>query len=151
MTMYSFNKQYPVLTKPERIRLSDGTTKTDSTTFDNADLTDAGWQVVEDKPNVDVRTHKVSWDGTKWVTESLSDKELKDIKNRDLQSYRIQRDKLIDEVEWKIMRYHSFARQGKSQIDDIVVLDKYIQDLRDCINIDDPSSTELPVPPNDFK
>ena len=45
----------------------------------------------------------------------------------------------------------SVSRQGKSQIDDIVVLDKYVQDLRDCINVDDPSSTEFPVHPDDLK
>ena len=148
MTMYTLNKQYPVSSRPERIRLSDGTTITDFTTFTNDNLTDAGWQVVDDKPEINELTHKVSWDGTKWVTESLSDIELQDVKNRDLASYRTQRDKFINEVEWRIMRYHSLARQSKSQIDDIAVLDKYVQDLRDCINVDDPSSTEFPVHPD---
>ena len=91
----------------------------------------------------------MTWNGTKWVTESLSSEELQSVKNKQLESVRTQRDKFINDVEWKIMRYNSFARQGKSQIDDITKLDKYVQDLRDCINVDDPSSTEFPSHPNE--
>jgi len=149
MTMYSLNKSYPISDKPKRIRLSNGNTKTDFTTFTPDDLTYAGWHVIDDKPEVNETTHKVAWNGTKWVTESLSSEELQSVKNKQLESVRTQRDKFINDVEWKIMRYNSFARQGKSQIDDITKLDKYVQDLRDCINVDDPSSTEFPSHPNE--
>ena len=139
--MYSLNKSYPVPDKPERIRLSNGYTKTDSTTFSTDDLADAGWQVVGDRPTINETTHKVTWSGSNWVVEALPAEE---VKNAQLQSVRTQRDKFINDIEWRIMRYHSFARQGKSQIDDIAVLDKYVQDLRDCINVDDPSATKFP-------
>ena len=151
MAMYSLNKLYPISKRPERIRLSNGNTKTDFTTFTTDDLTDAGWQVVDDKPEVNETTHKVTWDGTKWVTENLSSEELQEVKNKQLESFRTQRDKHINDIEWRIMRYHSFARQGKSQIDDITKLDKYIQDLRDCINVYDPSSTQFPSPPDELQ
>ena len=40
MTLYSFNGRYPDIL-PNRIRLSNGLTKTDKTTFTDSDLLDA--------------------------------------------------------------------------------------------------------------
>ncbi|QDP51111.1 MAG: hypothetical protein Unbinned1190contig1000_4 [Prokaryotic dsDNA virus sp.] len=144
MTMYSLNKATPVDTMPERIRLSDNSTRTDSTTFTSEEFTDAGWAEVEDKPSVNEKTHKVIWSGEEWQTVALSVDELQTVKTHTLDALVKQRDQEIDAFEWRIQRYHSFARQGKDQIDDIAKLDKYVQDLRDCINRDDPDATVFP-------
>ena len=64
MTLYSFKKAIPIKALPERIRLSNGFTKTDSSTFTTDDLTDAGWIAVEDQPDFNESTHKLTWTGT---------------------------------------------------------------------------------------
>ena len=51
---------------------------------------------------------------------------------------RIQRDRLINEIEWRVQRYLSFQRQNKTQIDNIEHLDLYIQQLRDVTLQSDP-------------
>ena len=48
MTLYSFNGRYPDIL-PNRIRLSNGLTKTDKTTFTDSDLLDASLNVIGEK------------------------------------------------------------------------------------------------------
>lgn len=144
MTMYSLNKAVPVDSLPERLRLSDNSTRTDSTTFTSEELTDAGWVEVADEPTVDGKTHKVIWTGEEWQTVALNADELQVVKVSTLDALLKQRDQEIEEFEWRIHRYHSFERQGKEQIDNITELDRHMQALRDCIDRDDPDATVFP-------
>ena len=65
--LYSLNGSYP---QPigNRIRLSNGTTRTDSSTFTEDELSDAGYQVAPDIPERpdNVTFCKLEWNGTDW-------------------------------------------------------------------------------------
>ena len=65
MTLYSKNGTYPKPI-PERIRLSDGTTRTDSSTYTAEEIADAGYVAVSDKP-VTTMFQNLEWSGTEWV------------------------------------------------------------------------------------
>lgn len=139
--LYSLDKSYPTWL-PDRIRLSDGSTKRNRATFTQEDLDDAGWIQVEFPPAIesDLKSHvytinepyahtpqKIIWNGVDW-----------EIVDRDQQEYqeewdrvRKHRDKLLEEFEWKIYRYESEVRQGVTPTDDISKLDTYVQALRD--------------------
>ena len=127
---YSYNGQYPT-TLPERIRLSDGSTRTDSSTFTSEELTDAGYVPAGDAPAYDSDTQKLIWNGTAWEVVSLTTEEINTRLEQRWAEVREARDEKIKEVEWRVMRNLSETRQGISTTDNISTLDTYIQALRD--------------------
>jgi hypothetical protein len=87
MTLYSYQRQYPKAI-PFRINLSDGRTRTDSSTFTAEEIADAGYTAVDDMPTVS-QNQIVAWDSTNinWIvrdkTQEELDEELK-LKNKQL-------------------------------------------------------------------
>ena len=128
--LYSYKGQYPT-SLPERIRLSDGSTRTDSSTFTEEELTDAGYIAAGDYPAQDSTTQKVIWNGTAWEVVDLTTEEINAIVNQQWAEVRESRDTKIKEVEWRVMRNLSETRQGLDTTDNITDLDTYIQALRD--------------------
>lgn len=128
--LYSYKGQYPT-SLPERIRLSDGSTRTDSSTFTEEELTDAGYIAAGDYPAYDSTTQKVIWNGTAWEVVDLTTEEINAIVNQQWAEVRESRDTKIKEVEWRVMRNLSETRQGLDTTDNITDLDTYIQALRD--------------------
>jgi hypothetical protein len=63
--LYSLNGAYPKLL-PKRIVLSNGVTRTDSTTFTTEEIADAGYIAVVDPPFVP-QYHNLLWTGTEWL------------------------------------------------------------------------------------
>jgi hypothetical protein len=59
--LYSFNGGEPA-TIPHRIQLSDGTTRTDNTTFTEEQLIDAGFSGPYEKPVYNENTQEILWD-----------------------------------------------------------------------------------------
>ena len=110
---------------PERIRLSNGLTKTDSSTFTEEDIEDAGYIAVEDKPEIE-SYQEVEWDSEnfEWkiisIEESVLSSKMKELRNS-----------LINKESWRFDRYKSETRLGLEPSEDISKLDKYIQKLRD--------------------
>ena len=131
MTLYSYKTQSPVSSIPKRIRLSDGNTRTDSSTFTDDELIDAGYIVVEDPPVYDEETHKLIWSGTAFEKVGLTDLEISTRNNRRWVEIRECRDSKICEVEWRILRNQSEVRLGLEPTEDIHQLDVYVQALRD--------------------
>ena len=129
--LYSFNGEYPIDTLPHRIRLSDGSTRTNSSTFTSEELVDAGYVQVSNPPDFNEETHKLVWSGTEWQIVSLTEGEISDRNSQRLSELRESRDEKIKEVEWRVMRNLSETRQGLSTTDNISDLDTYIQALRD--------------------
>ena len=132
--LYSFNGEYPIDTLPHRIRLSDGSNRTDSSTFTSDELVDAGYVEVPNPPDFNQETHKLVWSGTEWQTILLTESEISARYYQRWQEIRETRDAKIKEIEWRIMRYQSETRQGVDvgeRSDNIVALDTYIQALRD--------------------
>ena len=72
---YSYEKQYPVTCDniPNRIRLSDGNTRTDKESFTEEELKDAGYVFTDVYPNYNDETHVCSWNGTDWVITQWHD------------------------------------------------------------------------------
>ena len=128
--LYSYKGQYPT-SLPERIRLSDGSTRTDSSTFTEEELTDAGYIAAGDYPAYDSTTQKVIWNGTAWEVVDLTTEEINAIVNQQWAEVRESRDTKIKEDEWRVMRNLSETRQGLDTTDNITDLDTYIQALRD--------------------
>ena len=128
--LYSYKGQYPT-SLPERIRLSDGSTRTDSSTFTEEELTDAGYIAAGDYPAYDSTTQKVIWNGTAWEVVDLTTEEINAIVNQQWAEVRESRDTKIKEVEWRVMRNLSETRQGLDTTDNISDLDTYVQALRD--------------------
>ena len=142
---YSYKNQYPIDNLPERIRLSNGFTRTDSSTFTTDEITDAGYVAVSTAPTYNDRTHKLTWDGSDWQVVELTTLEIQE--NTDLQwdVIRKQRDVQINAVDWKIMRYQSQVRLGfTTTTDTIANLDTYIQELRNITNQSDPYNVVWP-------
>ena len=73
--LYSYKGQTPK-ELPHRITLSDGRTRTDSSTFTVEELTDAGWVLASTEPAEVGPYQQTRWTGTSWVVENLSDAEL---------------------------------------------------------------------------
>ena len=128
--LYSYKGQYPT-TLPEKIRLSDRSVRTDSSTFTSDELTDAGYVAAGDSPAYDSDTQKLIWNGTAWEVVSLTTEEINTRLEQRWAEVRETRDEKIKEVEWRVMRNLSETRQGLSTTDNISTLDTYIQALRD--------------------
>ncbi len=131
MPLYSYKTEYPSSEIPERIRLSDGSTRTDSSTFTSDELVDAGYVEVSNPPDFNQETHKLVWSSTEWQTISLTESEISTRNATRWQEIRETRDVKIKEVEWRVMRNLSETRQGLDTTDNITDLDTYIQALRD--------------------
>jgi hypothetical protein len=73
--LYSYNGAYPTVL-PDRIRLSNGTTRTNKSTFTAEEIADAGYVLapVRDLP-YDVTRKKVAWDGNNWTIEDITEAE----------------------------------------------------------------------------
>ena len=73
--LYSYNGAYPTVL-PDRIRLSNGQTRTNKSTFTAEEIADAGYVLapVRDLP-YDVTRKKVAWDGNNWTTEDITEAE----------------------------------------------------------------------------
>ena len=73
--LYSYNGAYPTVL-PDRIRLSNGTTRTNKSTFTAEEIADAGYVLVpvRDLP-YDVTRKKVAWAGNNWTTEDITEDE----------------------------------------------------------------------------
>ena len=145
--LYSYKGQYPSAL-PERIRLSDGSTRTDSSSFTNEELTDAGYVSAGDPPSYDNDTQKVTWNDSSWEVVSLTSSEIASRVAELWEEVRQNRDDKIKEVEWRVMRNISETRQGVDTTDNITDLDTYIQTLRDITsNTTNPLEVSWPDTP----
>jgi hypothetical protein len=131
MTLYSKGGQYPQQI-PNRIRLSNSKTRTDSSTFTEEEIADAGYVAVPDMPAPN-SVQIVEWDSVNvtWVVRDKTLEELQAETEALWSSIRQQRDNLIQAVTWRYERYARHARLGLTQIDDISALDAYVQALAD--------------------
>ena len=143
---YSYKNQYPIDRLPERIRLSNGLTRTDSSTFTTDELIDAGYVAVSTSPTYNDRTHKLNWDGSNWEVVGLTTSEIeRNTKEQWSGVIRPEIDIKINAFDWRVKRYHSQVRLGISTTTDkIADLDSYIQALRDITKQSDPYNITWP-------
>ena len=120
--LYSHNGSYPTVL-PNRIRLSDGKTRTDSSTFTPEELLDAGWILVEEPPQPEY-PNKLDWNGSSWVIRGPSETELS-VQRIYIQSECVRK---LEETDYKIIK----ALESGEDLDLVVVT--YRQQLRDMYN-----------------
>ena len=77
MTLYSYKGNFPKEI-PFRIKLPDGSTRTDPTTFTDEIITDAGYIAVSDKPviNEDLQTVHWSFQDINWIIEDKTEEQI---------------------------------------------------------------------------
>ena len=141
---YSKNGQYPTNHLPFRITLSNGMTRTDSSTFTEAEIIDAGYTIVSDPPASVLDSQILEWSGTDWNVRDKTAQELSDETDRLWYEIRAQRDHLLALLDWRFLRYDSQTRLGVTPIDNIEALDTYAQALRDITLQSDPRNIIWP-------
>lgn len=142
--LYSFNKQEPQ-ELPFRITLSNGQTRTDSSTFTSAEIVDAGWVAVEDKPQITNETEKVVWnsDTLSWDVISLSSLELTHLEAKKWELVRHERDIMLAQSDIRMLRELESNGVVSEQ------LKSYRQGLRDVPNVNtDPDNIIWPTDPD---
>lgn len=128
--LYSYKNNYP-MALPDRIRLSNGSTRTNPQTFTEEEIADAGYVLVKPIYFINPVTQRIIWDGTELKVSELTLEEKEALYNTQLENIRNKRNTLIKDTMWRIERYNSEIRLGLTPTDDIKKIDKYIQDLRD--------------------
>lgn len=145
--LHSLNNQYPE-ELPDRIRLSNGLTRTGKDTFTAEEIADAGYVAVDNPPSISAE-EQLSWDGSNWVVSAINygaGETEESLLAAEWSKIRQVRDGTIQGVEWRVSRYLSEVRLGLTPTDDIVALDQYIQALRDVTNQTDPFNIVWPEP-----
>ena len=128
--LYSLNGSYP---QPigNRIRLSNGKTRTDSSTFTEDELSDAGYQVAPDIPERpdNVTFCKLEWNGTDWEYRTTpTTTEMKE-----------ERQKILDKIDVMIKDAKAIRKSAIQNGTSDIYIDKYITDLYDLtVNIYNP-------------
>ena len=146
MKLYTKNGSYPQ-PLPYRIRLSNGTTRTEPETFTEEEIADAGYTTVPDMP-VPNSVQVVEWDSanSNW---NVRDETLEELHFEKLKLWgliRKRRNDMIESVKWRYERWYRLDRLGLDQIDDITKLDTYVQALADIPqNQTDPYDIVWPV------
>ena len=132
--LYSKDGSYPS-NLPNRIRLSSGLTRTDSSTFTEDEIADAGYIVVEDPP-IPAYPNKVEWTGTAWIERSPNQVEI----DEQWKQIREQRNKLLSQTDIEILKCYETSTPVPSYIV------TYRQELRDLPQVQqDPFNIVWPV------
>jgi hypothetical protein len=103
---YSYKNQYPVKNPPERIRLSNGETRTDPFTY--SEMLDSGWDYVMDPPDHDARYKILAWnpDLNNRTGVGLNNWELRDIPVEEkLHEATEKQQQLLESLIWRFERY----------------------------------------------
>ena len=102
--LYSYKGNYPTQL-PNRIRLSDGSTRTDKTTFTDEEIADAGYVAVDDMPACSNINEKVEWNTVKkkWDAVLLNEQELADNLEKRWVEARQERDSLLKESDIQVL------------------------------------------------
>jgi hypothetical protein len=141
--LYSHNNQEPQ-ELPDRIRLTNGYTRTDRSTFTEQELADAGYRAVLPKPQA-ILGETVYWDteAGNWNIRPASEEEIavqwSTIKNQRLQ--------MIGDCQWRYDRYNRETRLGLTPTESLTDLDQYVQALADITEQEDPFNIQWPQAP----
>ena len=146
MTLYSKDGSYPNQI-PFRIKLSNGLTRTDPSTFTPEEIADAGYITVEDPPASIPDTQILEWTGTNWNIRDKTEQELELELDRKWQDVRTQRDYILSLLDWRFLRHQSQTRLNITLTDNIEILDTYAQALRDITLQSDPYNIVWPTSP----
>lgn len=135
--LYSLNGAYPIETLPHRIHLSDGSTRTDPSTFTDAEIADAGYSIVN--PVGGQEYEKLVWNeiSISFDVVAFTQEETDNFHRELWDEIMWQKDIKLKEVKWRVDRYDSEVRLALTPTDDIDLLNEYITSLNN-ISIPDP-------------
>lgn len=136
--LYSYKGALPT-TLPYKIRLSDGTVRTDVSSFTDEELTDVGYTGPYTVPSFNEASQRVTWNSSdlEYVVGDIPESELWD-------SIRAKRNQLLSECDWVMCS----DTPGETSKNNIKEWEKYRQRLRDLTEDQtDPSSISWPLPP----
>lgn len=131
MKLYSFKGAYPKQL-PHRIFLSDGTTRTDATTFTEEEITDAGFVEVENPPSP-TYPQKLDWVDGAWTFRDPNSMEIYTRKK----SIKEECKKRLADTDYKVIK------AVESGIDIDADLKTYRQALRDLYNTVDVDNFDI--------
>ena len=142
MALYSFNGARPTIL-PNRIKLSNGFTRTDKSTFTPEEIADAGWVQVEDPPVVEY-PNKLEWDGgtLSWYTRAPNASEIairwQEIRNTCLS--------ILENSDYKVLKAYE---AGVPVEQSIISYRQSIRDIYNNVNNIDPWNVSWPSPPEE--
>ena len=144
--LYSYlnNEPKPL---PFRIRLSNGNTRTNPSTFTEEEITDAGYVLItQEKPTPEL-SQIVYWSKQDlvWYVRDKTPEEIQNEIDNQWINIRILRDQMLVNLDWRFIRYESQVRLGITPVDDIQKLDTYAQALRDITLQEDPFNIIWPT------
>lgn len=97
--LYSHNQHWPQ-ELPFRIKLADGSTRTDPSTFTAKELTAWGYTGPYTEPEFDCLTNALEWSGDSFVIRDLTEAELDAILDEKKQQVRSHRNSLLSSSDW---------------------------------------------------
>jgi hypothetical protein len=139
MQRYSKNGEYPTFL-PNRIKLSDGSTRTDRNTFTPEEIASAGYTEVESPPVADY-PNKVEWTGTGWSVRDPNESEIAERWNFIKQEC----ERRLFDTDYKVIK----AVELNETLDPAMI--QYRQELRDLynnVNNIDPWNFTWPIHPD---
>lgn len=135
MTLYSFKGERPTQL-PNRIKLSNGFTKTDNTTFTVEELKDSGWIAVEDPPVVQYPS-KLEWNG-EWYTRPPNEGETQ----FKWQEIRNECQRKLTETDYRVIKAVEMGNPIDARY---ITYRQALRDLYNNVNNVDPWTVEYPT------
>ena len=135
MSLYTKNGEFPTQL-PNRIKLSDGRTRTDKTTFTAEELADAGYVAVDNPPVADY-PNKLEWTGTAWLVRAPNDSET----NEKWGHIKHACKKALELTDYKVIKA---VEAGTSISTDLVAYRQALRDLYNNVNDVDPWTVQFP-------
>jgi len=142
--LYSHNGKYPEKL-PNRIRLSDGSTRTDKHTFTSEEIADAGY-VLAPLPLVETNyDEKIEWSAGEWIKVKYTEEELASIMNdrrESLNAYFLQ-----EISNYKNMLNPSQDETNQSETlseEQISKINQYIAECEAIIDVENPFTVIKP-------
>lgn len=138
MTLYSHNGNTPA-PLPNRIRLASGATRTDSSTFTQEEIEDAGYALAPEKPEV-TYPNKLEWSGNAWIVRPPNESETQ------AQWSKIQKvcEKLLSETDYKVIKAYELGEPLDAAY---VTYRQALRDIYNNVNSIDPWNVVWPSKP----
>lgn len=137
-SLYSFNGAWPTAL-PFRVKLSDGTTRTDPATFAQAELEAWGYTGPFTPPVYDRFSEVLEWTGAAYSVRDMTLEERQAVLEEQWSEVRTQRNQLLQQSDW--------TQLADTPADKAAWAD-YRQQLRDITQQDDPFNVAWPLRPS---
>lgn len=136
-SLYSFNGAWPTAL-PFRVKLSDGTTRTDPATFTQAELEVWGYTGPFTPPTFDNLTEVLEWSGSEYSVRPMTTEERQVVLDAQWSDIRSERNRRLQESDWTQLQDSPADKPAWAT---------YRQELRDVTQQIDPFNIVWPTQP----